>query len=411
MKKDILPGKKLATVSLIYSMIFLAVSFTIASPILIEISDSIRSSVALAGLIFTFFTLGYIPGALLSNLVSKYVRRKILYSLILFFHFGLFILFAYSKNLYSAYISFLLLGICCGLLDVTVNTILVDLYRENTGSSLNLVHVFFGFGAFLGSVISSQVVGRGFNWTASFYLTSCLILINFLISLFIKLPASESYVRRGSLGRSRSNMGSEAASIDNMSKLAIGILLLLIFAQFCSNATQNGFNMWMPTFLRVERGFSGLFAGQILSFFWIIIGIGRFVIGMISRKIKLEKILMFLSFFCFIFAVISVVVNNRLIALISFLFMGAFLSGIFPSMIAIGSIYFEERKSLVISILVTFGVMGGLFSSFFMSMIYKITGNLQIGMFAIASFMSIAFVILIIFYLINKGKIITQDGI
>jgi FHS family glucose/mannose:H+ symporter-like MFS transporter len=392
-------------------MILLAVSFAIASLVLIEISESIGSSVALVGLIFTFFSLGYIPGALLSNLMSKYVKRKILYSIILFFHFGLFILFALSRNLYGAYISFLLLGICCGLLDVTVNTILVDLYIENTGSSLNLVHVFFGFGAFLGSTISSQVVGRGLSWTVSFYLTACLILINFMISLFIKLPAPESYMQRDSLGRSKSNMGSETASIDNMPRLAIGILLLLIFAQFCSNVTQNGFNMWMPTFLRVGRGFSGLFAGQILSFFWVIIGIGRFVVGMISRKIKLEKILIFSCFFCFILAIISVAINNKFIELVSFLFTGAFLLGIFPSVLAVGSAHFRKRKDLVISILVMFGVMGGLFSSFFMSVIYKFTGNLNIGMFAIASFMLNSFVMFIIFYLINKRKINAKVGL
>ena len=382
-----------------------AVNFTVASPILIEISNSLNTSVALAGLLFTFLPLGYISGTALNNFICKYFERKYVYRVILFIQFVFFIVLALSKSIYITFISFFMLGFCCGFLNVIVNTVMIQLYRNNPGVSLNLTHVFFGIGAFLGPVISSQIVGEGLNWAFAIFIVAGLILINFLLSMFIDVPISDNYVSRKSLETTYLKESDNPVKGQELPKLQTGLLLLIVFAFFTMSVTQQGFTAWMPSFLRIERDFSSTLAGQSLSFFWAMLSIGRLVVGIISKRIRLEKIVIFLSFFCFVSAFISVYFSNKVLALVSFLLMGAFHSGIWPSLLALGSIYFKERNNFVISILSAVGSLGGLFAASFISFVYENTNNLQIGLLIVASFIFLAFIILVVFYLINKARI------
>lgn len=386
-------------------MILVAVSFTVASPVLIEISISLNTSIALAGLLFTFLSIGYISGAALNNFVCKYFERKHVYRSILFSQFVFFIIFSLSKSVYVAFVSFFILGLCCGFLDVIVNTVMIQLYRSNPGTSLNLTHMFFGLGAFVGPMISSQIVGQGLNWLFAIFIVAGLILINFVLSLFLDVPVSDNYVGRKSFVASDLKGSSDPNYGQVLPKLYTGLLLLIVFAFFMMAATQQGFSAWMPSFLRTERDFNSILAGQSLSFFWAMLSVGRLVVSIISRRIRLEKIVIFLSFFCSIFAFTSVYFGNKVLAFASFLLMGAFHSGIWPSLLALGSIYFKERNNFVISILSAVGSLGGLFAVSFISLVYKNTNNLQLGLFIVSSFIFIAFIVLVIFYLINKVKI------
>jgi len=279
-----------------------------------------------------------------NNLISRYVKRNYLYCTVLLLQLIFFIVFTQSHNLYAACVNFCLLGFFCGLLDVTLNTIVIDLFKESAGSSLNLMHMFFGFGAFLGSAISSQVVGRGLSWAISFYIVAGLIFFNFAISLFLKIPESDNYMQRNQLKTDKEYRIRDISLKNKLSVFTIVILLMLLLTQFSSSVTLQGFSFWMPTFLRIERDSSGILAGQILSLYWAVIGIGRLIVGIVSRKIRLEKILLLLSSFCFVFAVISIAINNNVISYSSFLIMGAFHSGIFPSMLALGSIFFTKKR-------------------------------------------------------------------
>ena len=404
-KVKVLQNKKLIAANAVYSMLFVAVSLTITSPILIEISNSLNVSVALAGLLFTFLSAGYISGALLNNIVCKYFKRKYVYRAVLFTQIVFFIVFAISKNIYVSFMSFFMLGFCCGFLDVIINTLMVQLYRSNPGFSLNLTHILFGVGAFLGPAISSQIVGHGLNWSLAIFIVAVLVLINFILSLFLEIPSSDNYVGRKLLAANGLKEFGNPGSGQMLPKLNLGLLLLIMFAFFMMAATQQGFSAWMPSFLRIERGFSSILAGQSLSFFWAALSIGRLIVGIISRRIRLEKMVIFLSFFCFIFAFISLYFDNKVVAIASFLLMGAFHSGIWPSLLALGSIYFKDRNNFVISILSVTGSLGGLFAVSLINFIYKNTNSLRLGLFIVSSFIFITFIILVVNYFVNRMKI------
>ena len=398
-------NRKLISSSAIYSMILIAANFTVASPILIEISRTLDVSVALAGILFTFLSIGNIAGAALNSFVCKFIQRKYLYRAVLFAQFALFMIFAISNNFYIAVTIFFLMGICSGSLNVMVSTVMVEMFVGSPGTSLNLTHMFFGLGAFLGPIISSQIVGRGLDWSYVFYIIAGLILINFLLSLFFEIPVSDNYVGLKSYTLTGSKKSDNPGHGQMLPKLNVGLFFLIALASFMMAAAQQGFSTWMPSFLRIERDYNSILAGQSLSLFWAILSIGRLVVGIISKRIRLEKIVIFLSLPCFIFAFISVYFNNKTLAFVSFLLMGAFHSGIWPSLLALGSVYFKERSNFVISILSAVCSLGGLLAISFISLLYDTTNNLQLGLLIISSFMFITFVALVIFYLINRVKI------
>jgi hypothetical protein len=85
--------------------------------------------------------------------------------------------------------------------------------------------------------------------------------------------------------------------------------------------------------------------------------------------------------------------------------MGAFHSGIWPSLLALGSIYFKDRNNFVISILSVTGSSGGLFAVSLINFVYKNTNSLRLGLFIVSSFIFITFIILVVNYLVNRMKI------
>jgi len=396
--------RKFILASGIYGMILIAINFTMASPVLIEISKSVKSTIALTGMILTFMALGFIFGTVLNGIFTRFIKRKHLYRTVLFVQSLSFMIFAFSKNLVLSLIMFLMLGICCGILEVAIGTMMVELSKKTAGLTLNLVHVFFGIGAIAGPALSSQIVGHGFSWQIGFLFVSGLVFVNFIFSLFIKIPSAEEYDNRQLILNSNAVKSSSPKIVSNFTKLTIGLIILLSVIIFTNTATEVGFTSWMPTFMRLNKGFSNVLAGQSLSLFWLAMLVGRLLVGLLSRWFKIEIILIFLCIACFISAISSVLVKNSAAVFVLFVFVGLTQSGMWPGVLALGSNCFPKNVNLVISVLSAAGGIGGLVSSFIVSLIYYRFDNLKSGLIISSSYVLIAFIVLSIFSLISNRE-------
>lgn len=396
--------RKFILASGIYGMILIAINFTMASPVLIEISKSVKSTIALTGMILTFMALGFIFGTVLNGIFTRFIKRKHLYRTVLFVQSLSFMIFAFSKNLVLSLIMFLMLGICCGILEVAIGTMMVELSKKTAGLTLNLVHVFFGIGAIAGPALSSQIVGHGFSWQIGFLFVSGLVFVNFIFSLFIKIPSAEEYDNRQLILNSNAVKSSSPKIVSNFTKLTIGLIILLSVIIFTNTATEVGFTSWMPTFMRLNKGFSNVLAGQSLSLFWLAMLVGRLLVGLLSRWFKIEIILIFLCIACFISAISSVLVKNSAAVFVLFVFVGLTQSGMWPGVLALGSSCFPKNVNLVISVLSAAGGIGGLVSSFIVSLIYYRFDNLKSGLIISSSYVLIAFIVLSIFSLISNRE-------
>ena len=170
-------NKKLINFSLFYTVGILALSYTIASPILIEISKSVSSEVSDMGLLYTLFFTGFVLGSFLGGMLSKRLSKMHILNTSLIFHTIFIIIFSFSKNYIFALISSLTIGITGGLNEIMACTLLAELNKGREGYYMNISQMFFGIGAFIGPYISSTVIKFGLNWSSAYYIVAFLAFI------------------------------------------------------------------------------------------------------------------------------------------------------------------------------------------------------------------------------------------
>lgn len=404
LNSNFLRNKKLLVCSCFIAMSIFPISFTIANPILIKISNTVMKDITLVGFIFTFFSAGSIIGAGTSGIICKFFHRNIVLKIIYFLQVISFLLISFWINLYIFYLSFLLIGFCAGFISVQLSSIISEIYEGQSGLYLNMLHMFFGVGAFIGPYLSLLADKWNLGLGGPFYLAAALSFINFLFAIFVWMPESNDYKVKNLVVSAELNDITGAGNLNSI-KIKYGYLMmvLLIFSIIFAFSSREGINYWMPTFLMLNRNFDQATAGKILSYFWIASIGGRFTTGLFTKYFKIEGILFFQSILCFLVAIAAIVINNRSMIFIFVLLIGFLNAGFFPSILAIGSTYYRENKSLVISVLTAFLSVGGFLATGMVSIVYKYF-SLQAGLIIVSSLILGVSVIMMIIYMILKRK-------
>ena len=225
---------------------------------------------------------------------------------------------------------------------------------------MNLSQVFFGVGAFLGPLIPVFIISRGANWKYSYIVLSIICLINLIFFLFLKLPETTIEEKSGSISSFNSVISENGP-----------MFFLLIFAIFFYVSTEIGLAFWLPTFLRMDKSFTSVLAGQTLSFFWLSFVVGRTVIGIMSKKIRILKILMVITILSFPTTLVGIYTGNYPIIILAFMLTGLLFSGIWPLLVSLGGLKFSDNRDLVVSVLIMAGGAGGLFAPWFIGKIFN----------------------------------------
>ncbi len=149
-------------------------------------------------------------------------------------------------------------------------------------------------------------------------------------------------------------------------------LILLIISMFLYICIESSMVVWLPTFLRLNKDFSITSASQALSFFWISLTFGRLITGFLAKK---RKSILYIMIFSITLSIISIIFgihnNNSLTVLLSFIFLGLFLSSIWPLLITLGGLKYPSIRNTVISLLLVADGIGGFFSPWFIGKLYK----------------------------------------
>jgi len=360
-------NKRLIVFSSFYGMLIIGISLSMASPILIEISNTFEKPVSFTAAIFTSFFIGYSFGPLLSKFFCRTVRRKIAIGVIFFIQTAFIFIFPFSKSLYFAFFIYSVIGLCGGFGDAALSTLLVEINPEKEGFFMNISHVFLSLGAFFGPYISSLTLNSGLDWQASFYFFSAFSLLNLIVFIFIRVPnIGEFDYKIKKAGSFRLNKTKRL-----LSKSYIYLIAFLAVAIFLYVFSESGLNAWTPTFLRLVKNYSQINSSQVLSFFWLSMTLGRVAMGFISTKVNLSKATIIISILGALCVILGIISNKFLVSAVAFSVAGFFYSGIFPNILAIASIKFKKSQDTAISLLITCAAAGGLLAPQFVGIVYR----------------------------------------
>jgi len=385
---------RLLNYSLYFAISIFAITFTIASPIMIEIGGSISQAISNMGLLMTLFSSGFVAGSLLTGLLTRFIPKAFVLNISLVFQALFLLVFPFSNSFILMLIVYFIIGMSGGFIETLISLMLPEINKEQAGYYLNISQVFFGVGAFAGPYISSIVVRIGLNWELSYYFLAFLSFISFMIFSILRVKC-RSLVTVPDFNPANIDKKSKDKNIA-FSTLTVKLLILFSFTMLVYTASEDGLNAWIPTFFRLERGFSTYQASQILSFYWLAIAAGRLLIGILVKKINIMKITIIISILGFLSTFAGIMVENKYLNLIFFMFTGLFYSGIWPNIVALSMQYFkkDKRRDAFVSLIIASGGIGALMAPWIIGSIFKIS-NLFIGLLVCVLFIFIEAILLI----------------
>lgn len=344
-KKVDLIGYLIETPNLLSIFIF-SIFFNIASPILLEISESAKISPENSGLIFSFFAIGAVLGQITSISFNKKFQKL---NIILFCHFILLIftiILSFTSNFILFYILYNVSGYLLGVISLQANQYILESKVKNKEALITVFVTFMPVGAFVAPIISSFIIGRNLDYRYMYYIMAVFIIINIILYAVI-------------LGRRRKQdiiikENSKFLLKDIFNSKSKNIIFILVISAICFYAcSETIVANWVPTFFRLTSDFTVQNASILLNIFWLFIIIGRIISIMISPIIKSINLMIIGSIIAVIVLVAILFVDSEYIYIIYLLiaFAGLGCSSIYPLLYTMGATLYKKGIPFIITIL------------------------------------------------------------
>jgi fucose permease len=232
----------------------------------------------------------------------------------------------------------------CGALDGAGNGLILDLYPDSRGRSLNLLHFFFSAGAFASPFIVGRAVDAGVPWQAML-----------IVMAVIAAPVAIGFWR-APMPAGRAEARGEGV-LPPAKLLFNPLLLALGLAIGCYVASEVGVSNWLVRFLAAAPL---ALATTALTLYWGGLAVGRLVSARIGDRFDHTAFATIASIATGI-AIAGAVVSPSLELSIALFAVAGLTSGpIFPLVVAVAGERFPSRSTAVGGYLAAAAVVGGI---------------------------------------------------
>jgi len=343
-------------------------------PILEELSIQTGSSLAVVGGVLTFLFAGsltsmLIVGPLIDRIGQKYVLIVSM-ALLIAGMTG----FSNAHTLPVMFAFFLLAGLGQGAMEIAINLVITDAYPRNNTGVLNLLHFFFGLGAFLGPALVSLMLsfgaqGRMVFWcaAAAFLLLAVLFLLFYENRPRQKGPASQGAVS-GQTGLYRTPL----------LWMFGGVLLLYVGVEFSIGS-------WATSLMNVSAGLSLEKGALVASAYWGFLTLGRLVGIVISRKLTALQLLGTSIIGALVGGVAFLLLTGSTApAITAIMAVGFFFGAIFPTTVSLTTAAFPDHQGKAVSLVSVMSSIGGLALPWLAGVLLEKDGAVVFSIFAVA---------------------------
>lgn len=293
-------GRLVLTGYLFVVMIVYALSVTMIGPLMGALIGEYALSLSGGGLLLTFQSVGGIAAVVVGGAVADRVRKGTLIWLCMFVYSAALMIVGGGPSYPVLLAAFAFIGASTRLLDAVANAFIADLHPAERGKYLNLLHIFFGVGAFLGPLYVRSVLAGGGAWNGTFFLLGIACAVITVLYLPVAgLAGRHSRPAAGGLEPADHSEHPDVPERENRNAhrdrlhhpVLSGRMWLLAAVMLMYVGHQVGITTWLPLYLERELG-AGAFLGSLaLSLFWIGIILGRAaVLPMAGRYRPLELI-------------------------------------------------------------------------------------------------------------------------
>ena len=298
---------------------------------------------------------------LFSKIVDKYGFRifATISHIICFVGFIIFALspFLFPNNIYiGLLIGTIIFSGAGGLLEIVISPVLNAIPSDEKAAAMSLLHSFYAWGQLAVVLVTSFLLfifGLD-SWIFIVFLWCLVPLINFV--LFLKVPLEKTIPED-----------------ERQSMLKVMVKPFFIFAFFAilmGGAAEVTMNQWISAYMEKALGFQKII-GDILgmSFFAIMLGVGRLLYGIYGKKIDVNKILVITSFSAIICYLIVALSPVQIISVIACGLAGLSTSLLWPGTLVITAEKYPLAGAWIFAILAAGGDIGASIGPWFLSLI------------------------------------------
>jgi MFS transporter, FHS family, Na+ dependent glucose transporter 1 len=231
-----------------------------------------------------------------------------------------------------------------------VNLVIAKAFEKNNSSALNLVHFFFGLGAFFGPALVSIAIG----------MTDSGLIVHWAAAGLFAVLAGLTLLTRSS--KSLSPIKTETRSDKRIKSVysspliwVIGLMVLLYVG------VEFGLGSWSTTFMNRTISMPIQSAALVTSAYWGFLTLGRLAGAIVSRKLSNLHQLGIALFGSAISGVaFAFLTGTNSPAIIALVMIGFFLGTILPTIVSVTSAAFTLHQGKAVGLVTALGSVGGL---------------------------------------------------
>ncbi len=263
-------------------------------------------------------------------------------------------LVAFSLLLFTAASSYavilaaaIFLGFGGGGLNGGTNALTSDIHPEKRSSALNLLGIFFGFGALtIPFLIGVWLENIGLKYIL--LLATMLCLVPFFLFLIFSFP------------KPKHEQGfplSHAAHV--VKNPLLWLCGFLLFFQSGNEFTVGG---WISTYLHESFGLTAKTASFLLAGYWAAIMGGRLASSRVLKVLRNEYLILLSALVSLCSAVLMIIAPSRFVAGLSTVIIGLGFAAIFPTTLAVVGESFPRFSGTAFSVVFVVALLGGMTS-------------------------------------------------
>ena len=304
-----------------------------------QMRERIHADLAQQGDILLILYLGVLVSTIVVGPVIDSFGNKIVLTLSAALVLAGFLALAGAASFAEASVAALVLGFGGGGLNTASNALVADLYPENRAAMLNLVAVFFGFGALLAPLIAVIVV-RQLAMIAAALAAMCTI-------FYLVLPIPPPRER-------------ERFSIFASIKAAkYPGAMLFAFLLFCESGNEAAIGGWTSTYVG-SIGAAPRVATLILAAYWAGLMIGRILGGTVFARLGKERLVFASGIGSAIGTAVLVATPSIPVMGVGALIVGLSFAAIYPTTLAIAADRYQRLAGTIFGLLFAVGLIGGM---------------------------------------------------
>jgi len=350
----------------------------ILGAILPSLFERLQFSKSAAGNLFFFMNLAMLGMSVVFGPVVDRFGYRVFLALCCLLVAGSFVIFTLAPTYSLLVAAALLLGIGGGGLNGGSNALTSDLNPESRGAALNLLGIFFGFGALLIPFLIGTLLGS-LGLTVILVIAAVLSLVPFALFLLLRFPAAK-HAQGFPMRRAAQVIGHPL----------VWLCGFLLFFESGNEFTVGG---WISTHLNESFRFSQMSASLVLAGYWGAMMAGRLLV---SRKLvkvwKDETLILSSAALALVGTALVAAAPSGTLASAGVVLAGLGFAAIFPTTLAVAGEAFSDLTGTAFSVIFAIALAGGMMSPWLVGKVANASG-LRTGL--IIPVVSCAMIILI----------------